>query len=145
RLVLVGANLGRLLLVFMVAALLVARASDLLILFGALIVNGLTRFVSSGLSAALPHVVPREQVVAMNSVANATGAAAAFLGANFMLLPRWLFGADDTGAAAVMVIVALPVAVALWLSLRFPPHMLGPDDSVRGIHGSVAYAVATGW
>jgi MFS family permease len=29
--------------------------------FGALIVNGFTRFVSSGLSAALPHLVPREQ------------------------------------------------------------------------------------
>jgi len=38
-----------------------------------------------GLSAALPDVVPREQVVTMNAVATATGAAAAFLGANFML------------------------------------------------------------
>lgn len=145
RLVLVGANLGRLVLVLGVGALLAFGASDLAILCGALIVNGFTRFVSSGLSAALPHVVPRDQVVSMNSVATATGAVAAFLGANFMLLPRWLLGAGDSGAASIIFIVALPVLLALWLSVRFPPHMLGPDDSVRAIHGSVAYAVATGW
>jgi hypothetical protein len=128
-----------------VAGLLAAGTSDLPILLGALIVNGFTRFVSSGLSAALPDVVPRDQVVAMNSVATATGAAAAFLGANFMLLPRWLFGAGDTGAAAIIFIVTVPVSIALVLSVRFPPHVLGPHDSVRAIHGSVVYAVATGW
>lgn len=145
RLVLIAANTGRLALVLGVGALLAAGFSDLPILLGALIVNGFTRFVSSGLSAALPHVVPREQVVAMNSVATATGAVAAFLGAVFMLGPRWFFGAGDTGAAAVMFIVTVPVALALWLSVRFPPRLLGPDDSARAVHGSVAYAVATGW
>jgi MFS family permease len=145
RVVLIAANLGRLVLVLGVAALLVAGAADLPILCGALIVNGFTRFVSSGLSAALPDVVAREQVVTMNSVAIATGAAAAFIGANFMLLPRWLFGADDTGAAAIIFIVAVPVALALLLSVRFPPHILGPHESKRSIHGSVLYAVATGW
>lgn len=145
RLVLIAANTGRLALVVGVGALLAAGFSDLPILLGALIVNGFTRFVSSGLSAALPHVVPREQVVAMNSVATATGAVAAFLGAVFMLAPRWFFGAGDTGAAAVMFIVTIPVALALWLSVRFPARLLGPDDSARAVHGSVAYAVATGW
>jgi MFS family permease len=145
RLVLIGANLGRLLMVLAVAALLAAGTSDLPILLGALVVNGFTRFVSSGLSAALPDVVPREQVLTMNSVATANGGLALGLGANFMLLPRWLFGADDTGAAAIIFIVALPVAVALLLSVRFPPHILGPHESKRAIHGSVAYAVATGW
>lgn len=145
RLVLVGANIGRLLLVLIVAALLESGAVGLTILVAALIITGFTRFVSSGLSAALPHVAPREQVVSMNSVATATGMVAAFLGAAFMLLPRWLFGADDAGAAAIILIVAAPVAIALWLSWRFPPHLLGPDDSVQAVHGSVAYAVATGW
>ncbi len=145
RLVLVGANLGRMLLVLAVAGLLQAGAPDLPILIAALIVNGFTRFVSSGLSAALPHVVPRNQVVPMNSVATASGGAAAFLGAIFMLVPRWLFGADDTGGAVIISLVLVPVVIALWLSWRFPPHILGPDDSVRAIHGSVGYAVATGW
>lgn len=145
RSVLIGANLGRLLLVLAVAGLLAAGRGDLLILLGALVVNGFTRFVSSGLSAALPHVVPREQVVAMNSIATATGAAAAGLGAYFFLLPRWLFGADDTGASANIFIAAIPVALALLLAIRMGRHVLGPDDSARAIHGSVAYAVATGW
>jgi MFS family permease len=145
RLVLVGANIGRLLTVLVVAALLAVSAHEPAILIAALIVNGFTRFVSSGLSAALPHVVPRDQVVTMNSIATATGGAAAFLGAIFMLVPRWLFGANDVGAAAIIVLVSIPVALALWLSWRFPPHLLGPDDSKRAIHGSVVYAVATGW
>ncbi len=145
RLVLVAANAGRLVLVLAVAQLLESGAGDLAVLCCALIVNGFTRFVSSGLSAALPHVVPRDQVVAMNSVAIATGAAAAFLGANFMLLPRWLFGADDAGAAVIILIAAAPVALALWLAWRFAPRLLGPDDSARAVHGSVVYAVALGW
>ena len=119
RFVLVGANLGRLLTVIGVAVLLATRATDLTVLCGALIVNGFTRFVASGLSAALPHVVPREQVLSMNSVATAAGGAATFLGANFMLLPRWLIGAGDTSSSAIILIVAIPVAVALILSLRF--------------------------
>jgi MFS family permease len=145
RLVLIGANVGRLLLVLAVTGLLVAGTGDLPILFGALIVNGFTRFVSSGLSAALPDVVPRHQVVAMNSVATAVAVVGASAGASFMLPLRWIFGADDAGAAVVIFAVALPVALALLLSVRFPPHLLGPGDSGRAIHGSAAYAVATGW
>lgn len=145
RLVLVGANAGRLVLVLGVGLLLATHSSDLAVLCGALLVNGFTRFVGSGLSAALPHVVPREQVVSMNSVALATGAVATFLGANFMLVPRQLIGADDTGAAAIIFMVAIPVTIALLLALRFPARVLGPDDSARAVHGSVFYAVATGW
>jgi MFS family permease len=145
RLVLIGANLGRLVLILGVATLLAIGAKDLPILFGALIVNGFTRFVSSGLSAALPDVVPGDTVVTMNSIATLAGAAAAFIGAIFMLVPRWLLGANDTGAASIIFIVMIPVGLALLLSVRFPPHILGPHESKRAIHGSVAYAVATGW
>ncbi|MGN7778807.1 MFS transporter [Mycolicibacterium sp. 22603] len=145
RTVLIGANAGRLVLMLAVGAALAVSSGDLTLLAGALIVNGFTRFVSSGLSAALPHVVPRNHVLTMNSVATATGALATFLGANFMLLPRWLLGADDGGAAVVIFLAALPVTLALVLSVRFAPRALGPDDSARAVHGSVAYAVSTGW
>jgi MFS family permease len=145
RLVLLWANTGRLLLVIGIGALLALGVNDTPILLSALIANGFTRFVSSGLSAALPHVVPRAQVIAMNSVATAVGSVAAFAGAFSMLLPRWLWGAGDTGAAAGIFLVAVPVVAALWLSMRFSPRLLGPDDSARAIHGSVLYAVATGW
>lgn len=145
RLVLIGANLGRLMVLLGVGTLLATGRSDIPILLSALLANGFTRFVSSGLSAALPHVVPRGQVIAMNSVATATSSVAAFAGAIFMLLPRWWFGAGDSGASIIIYLVAVPVGAALWLSLRFPPRLLGPDDSLRAVHGSVLYAVATGW
>ena len=143
RTVLIVANAARLVLVLGVAAMLAAGARDLFVLCGALIVNGFSRFVTSGLSAALPHVVPRSQIVTMNSVATATGAGATFLGANFMLLPRWIVGSGDSAAAAVIFLVAIPIAVALALSVRFPRHVLGPDHATA--HGSVVHAVATGW
>lgn len=145
RLVLVGANLSRLVSVALVGLCLALGASNLLVLCGALVVNGFARFVSSGLSAALPHVVPRDQVVMMNSIASATGAVAAFLGANFMLVPRTLIGSDDDGAAAIIFLATVPMLIALLLSLRFAAHVLGPDDTQRAIHGSVLYTVVTGW
>jgi MFS family permease len=145
RLVLIAANAGRVVSVSVVGICLALGARNLFVLCGALVVNGLARFVASGLSAALPHVVPREQVVTMNSIASAVGALAAFLGANFMLVPRALFGTGDTGAASVIFLVVVPLLVALLLSLRFANHVLGPDDSQRAIHGSAVYAVVTGW
>jgi MFS family permease len=145
RLVLVGANVGRLILIVAIGTILAVRAGDLPLLTGALFANGLARFVASGLSASLPHVVPREQVVTMNAVANASGAFAAFLGANFMLVPRFLVGAGDKGASAIIFLTAIPVSITLLLSLRFGARVLGPDDTARAIHGPVLYAVVTGW
>ena len=114
-------------------------------LCGALVANGLSRFVASGLSAALPHVVPREHIVTMNSITSAIGAVAAFLGANFMLVPRALVGSGDTGAGSTILLVVVPLLIALLFSLRFAHRVLGPDDTQRAIHGSVIYAVVTGW
>jgi len=81
----------------------------------------------------------------MNSVATASGAFAAFLGANFMLVPRFIVGAGDEGASAIIFITAIPIAIALLLSFRFGSRVLGPDDTKRAIHGSAVYAVITGW
>jgi MFS family permease len=145
RLVLIAANVGRVVSVAVVGICLALGTRDLLVLCGALVVNGLARFVSSGLSAALPHVVPREEVVTMNSIAAATGAVAAFLGANFMLVPRAFFGSGDRGSASTILLVIIPLLISLLLSLRFAAHVLGPDDTRRAIHGSVLYAVVTGW
>ena len=72
RLVLVGANAGRLVLVAGIGVILAVGAGEVPLLIGALLTNGLSRFVMSGLAAALPDVVPREEVVTMNSVATAS-------------------------------------------------------------------------
>jgi len=143
RTVLIAANAARVVAVLAVAVLLAVGTRDLVVLCAALIVNGLSRFVTSGLSAALPDVVPRERVVTMNSVASAVGATATFLGANFMLVPRGLAGAGDSGAATVIVLVAIPIAIALVLATRFRPQTLGPDHTT--VRGSALYTVLTGW
>jgi MFS family permease len=145
RLVLVGASAGRLILIAAIGTILAMRVGDIPLLIGALLANGLARFVGSGLSASLPHVVPREQVVTMNSVATASGAVAAFLGANFMLVPRLVLGAGDDGASVIIFLTVIPVSIALLLALRFGSRVLGPDDTQRAIHGSAVYAVITGW
>jgi hypothetical protein len=145
RWVLVGANLSRLAMIAGIGTILAVRAGDMPLLLGALFANGFSRFVASGLSASLPHVVPREQVVTMNSVATASGAIAAFLGANFMLVPRWFVGAGDKGASVIIFMTAIPVSIALLLSLRFGPRVLGPDDTQAAIHGSAVHAVISGW
>jgi len=145
RLVLVGAAVGRLILIAAIGTILAVGAGDVPLLIGALLANGLARFVVSGLSASLPHVVPREQVVTMNSVAIASGAIAAFLGANFMLVPRFFVGAGDGGASVIVFITIIPISIALLLSFRFGSRVLGPDDTRRAIHGSAVYAVITGW
>lgn len=145
RQVLYLANSGRLAAVAGVGAMLAAGANDVAVLCGALIVNGFARFVSSAMSAALPHVVPREQVVALNALATATGAVAAFLGADLMLVPRWLLGPGDRSAASIVFIAAIPVLIALALSFRFAARSLGPDEIIRSAHGSATTAMLTGW
>jgi MFS family permease len=145
RYVLIAANATRMVLIAAVGMLLTFGQSDLAILAAALIINGVSRFVASGLAAALPHVVPREKVVTMNSVATAVGSVAAFLGANFMLGVRFFFGPGDTGSAAVIFTVTFPVLISLLLAFRFRANTLGPDETARSIHGSAVYAVASGW
>lgn len=145
RIVLTVANLIRLVVVSGVGLLLAAGARDLAVLGVALSATAASRFVASGLSAALPHVVPSDQVVSMNSIATATGAVATFTGANIMLIPRWIFGADNTGSAAIMFSVTIPIGIAVVLSLRFSAHQLGPDTPQRGEHHGALYTVGTGW
>ena len=145
RYVLVAANATRLLLIALVAVLLAIDANDLWVLAGALLVNGVNRFVASGLSAALPHVVPEQEVVTMNAVATAVGGVALFFGANCIFFPRWVFGAGHASSAATLFAALVPVFVATVLAVRFAPRSLGPDDTDRAVHGSAFYAVVTGW
>jgi MFS family permease len=144
RLVLVGANAGRLVLVAGIGAILAVGAGEVPLLIAALLTNGLSRFVMSGLSAALPDVVPREEVVTMNSVSTASGAVAAFLGANFMLVPRWIVGPGDRGASAIVFLVAVPVLIALLLSWRFVLVHHLKDPAIGGLGTALLFFGASG-
>lgn len=103
-----------------------------------LLVFSVNRFVLSGLSAALPHVVERDQLVSANSVAPTCGSLAYIIG-----------GAVGTGLRAlgtdlvVVLVAAAGVAVAAFAASRLP--FLGPDDDVPGPHvGQILASVAVG-
>lgn len=134
RRVFIVANLVRALLIVACAGVLSSGAGETAIFIAALAVGGAGRFVASGLSAALPHVVDRPQLVAMNSVTTTLGAGATALGASTAVGLRVIFGADDTGSGAVLACAALVAIAGATLSTRFPPGVLGPDHDVTGRH-----------
>ncbi len=81
RQVLVRGNLLRLVFCLGTAALVAAKAPTAVFFIAALAVTGVNRFVLSGLSAALPHVVTDNLLIGANSLAPTAGTLAATVGA----------------------------------------------------------------
>lgn len=131
RRVFIVANVVRTVLVICAAILVITGAPDNAILLLALAVGGAARFMSSGLSAALPHVLERTQVVAGNSVLVTLGTAATAAGAGSALLLRVVFGSGNTGSGTVLLASAVAALAGAALAARFPPHVLGPDHRMR--------------
>ena len=67
--VLMGANLVRAVLIMVVAAVVFAGVTGPALYLAALAVAGVSRFVNSGLSVSLPHVVERRHLVEANTFA----------------------------------------------------------------------------
>ncbi|MFC8043789.1 hypothetical protein [Nocardia sp. NPDC057353] len=126
RRVLLGASLLRLLLIVGVSVSLLGGASSELLLIGALAVVGISRFVSAGVSAALPLVLPARLLVPMNSVLAtvASGCAAAGAAAAVAVI-GWIGAGDLASAIAVAVAGSGPLLGAL-LVAGYPPGRLGP-------------------
>jgi MFS family permease len=127
RRVLMVANLVRAALVLVVAATVLAGVAGSALYLGALAVAGVSRFVLSGLSVALPHVVPRRHLVEGNTLAVTAGAAVAALGGASAIGMRELLGADDTGSAITTAAAVTGSLLAAALAARFRRGALGPD------------------
>ncbi|MGV9826905.1 MULTISPECIES: MFS transporter [unclassified Gordonia (in: high G+C Gram-positive bacteria)] len=143
RAVLLYANLIRGLLIGVVALAIARGAPDMVVLFGALAVTGASRFVSSGLSAALPHVAERDVIVATNALFTTLGGAMLSLGAVLAVGVRGMVGSDNNGSAITMLAGIAFAVIAAALAHRFARLQLGPDhpdDPGR----SAAHAVAVG-
>jgi MFS family permease len=126
--VLLIANATRAALLLVLAVSLAQRgATDPATIGLALVVVSLNRFVLSGLSAALPHVVVARRLVTANSFTTTLGSGAAAVGGVVSLGLRDLFGRDNQGAAWIAV-----VAAAVYLS------------AVRGTVPEALAAVARG-
>jgi len=93
----------------------------------ALVVVSTNRFILSGLSAALPHVVPAPLLVSGNAVTTTLGAAATTIGAVASLGLRWLWGEDNGAAALIAVVGAASYAGAGLVATRIGRASLGPD------------------
>jgi len=131
--VLASSNLARSALVVLFAGLLaVLGATALPVQVVALVVISVNRFVLSGLSAALPHVVEPSRLVVANSLSGTLGGGAFILGGGLAVGLRPLFGEGDVGASYSALCAAAAYAGAALLAGRIGRDLLGPDAPPEG-------------
>jgi MFS family permease len=128
RKVLVVANLLRAcLVVFATIGLLTGLPSQLLFLLS-LFVLGIARFIGSGLSAALPHVVPEKHLVQANALAVTIGSVLTVIGGGCAIGLRKVFGEDDHGSGITTSFAIFGSLLAAMFAIRFVRGRLGPDQ-----------------
>ena len=143
--VLLNSNLGRAGLVTAFAGLLaVLGATALPVQALALVVISLNRFVLSGLSAALPHVVDAPRLVIANSLSGTLGGGAFLLGGGAAVALRALFGQGDLGASRSAVAAASVYLAAALLARALHRDLLGPDGRPGDAWWSAVQGVARG-
>ncbi|WP_132112875.1 MFS transporter [Actinocrispum wychmicini] len=128
RRVLVGANLLRGVLVVTATVGLLSGANSNLLFLLSLFVLGVTRFTGSGLSAALPHVVPGQNIIQANSFAVTLGSIMAVVGGGCAIGLRKLFGEGDTGSGITTSFAVIGCVLAAFFAIRFARGRLGPDE-----------------
>jgi MFS family permease len=128
RRVLVSANLLRGVLIGLTAIAVAAGVSGTVLMMLALIAVGISRFVQSGLSAALPHVVPTRILVEANAFAVTFGAIMALLGGVCAVALRGVFGEGNIGSGAATAVGVVGSLLAAGIAARFARGVLGPDE-----------------
>jgi MFS family permease len=127
RRVLVFANLLRAFAVLASATSVGLGASGLSLFTLALAAEGITRFIGSGLSASLPHVVPTSSVVTANAFATTAGSLVALVGGGCAIGLRELFGAGNVGSAYATAFAAFGALASAAIARRFAAGKLGPS------------------
>ncbi|HLS77203.1 MAG TPA: MFS transporter [Nocardia sp.] len=131
RTVLLVANLLRIVLILTAAAVLAAGVEETPLLLLALATVGVSRFVAAGVSAALPRVLARQWLVAMNSVLATVASAFAGAGAAAAVAVIGIAGAGDAGSALAVACSAAGSVIGAIGAVGFLPHVLGPGVEVR--------------
>ncbi|NIH86309.1 MFS family permease [Amycolatopsis granulosa] len=127
RRVLIVANLLRGTAIVATAVAVGFGSSGIELFVLALIVEGISRFVGSGLSASLPHVVPPGGLVTANALATTLGSLVAVLGGGAAIGLRALIGTGNSGSGWTTAAAMLPTLVAAAIARRFARGRLGPD------------------
>ncbi len=147
RQVLVVSNVVRLLPVIVVAALIGADVGGAPLFAMVLVAFSINRFFLAGLSAALPHVVERDELVLANSITPTSGTIAFIAGLGVASGLRQIIPAGDPDVVIVVLSAAIYL-VAAGLATRLPRDLLGPDfdpdrpDVRRQLHNVVTGLVA---
>jgi len=143
--VLARANVVRAGLVVLTATLLIAggprHASFYL---AALATLSVSRFYLAALSASLPHVVRRDQLVLANAVTTTSGSVVSAMGAGIGLALRAFVGAGDRGDATVAMCAAVVYLIAAAVASRMPRELLGPSSAPTGSLGNELRHVGVG-
>lgn len=125
--VLVLANVTRAGLLVALASQAAAGSETSAFYVTALILLGVNRFILAGLSASLPHVVPRLWLVSANAIAPTSGTVATVLGATAGAALSHALGGGDSATAWVMLSAGAVCGAAALAALRFAHDALGPD------------------
>lgn len=129
RQVLVYGNLIRTILALFLSGIVLVVSSDHWILYVlALVTLGVNRFLLSGLSAGLPHTLPRELLVMANSITPTLGSIASVVGAALGLVLSFLVPEGAIRNAVALLTAAVLFFSASALARRFQRDELGPTE-----------------
>jgi MFS family permease len=126
--VLVRANMVRSVFVVATAAILTLQgARGPAFYVAALLALSVNRFYLSALSAALPHVVDRRQLLLANSVTTTSGTFVTIVGLGVGLAIRRGAGSGDDGSAVICLASVAVYLTAAFVATHMPPRLLGPE------------------
>jgi MFS family permease len=144
RQILVWSAVLRALFVGLTASLVAAGNRSLPVYAAALLVLGVNRFFLSSLSAALPHVVPEDQLVMANGVSPTAGGIMAAVGGLAAFGVAALTGGHRVGSAILLVAAGVFYLLAGAAATRMQRDLLGPDrtDAREQIKAALAIVVS---
>lgn len=129
RQVILWANLFRGAVIAVLAVLLAFGIPTVVLFAMALLVTGAGRFVGSGLSASLPHVIATDSLVGANSLTTTVGSVATAVGGGYALGLKGVLGSGHGAAAVVTATVIIFYLGSALIARRFPREALGPDET----------------
>ena len=135
---LVWANVIRALCVLAVGVEIAGGVHGLPFYASALVVVSLSRFVLSGLSASLPHVVGTDNLVTANAFSTTAGTIATTVGGAAAIVMRSVVGDTDRDYAAIALTAVVVYVLAGWAATPFDADRLGPDEAERSRRETVA-------
>jgi len=132
RQVLVAANLVRMVLTGVLAAVIATTGVNLVVYVLALVIVGVNRFLLSALSAGQPLVVPGPLLLTANSLTPTLGAVAAVTGAAVGFVVGRALPAGAVRNGWTLAAAAVLFGGAAVLALRIGADQLGPQRCGRG-------------